>query len=80
VDIVSAQRGGELIPDSGTSMACPHVAAVAALWWQRLRGDFASPQTVAAKLVATARTDVFAGKLGPVDRGAGLVFAPQPVK
>jgi subtilisin family serine protease len=36
VDIWSAKLGGGLFADSGTSMAAPHVAGVAALWAEKL--------------------------------------------
>ncbi|MET4023156.1 S8 family serine peptidase [Bradyrhizobium sp. S3.2.12] len=77
VDIVSAARGGELVGMSGTSMACPHVAGIAALWWQALRKENqGSAQNVAAKLIARADRDVFEPGLGPIDHGAGLALAP----
>ncbi|MEM7522582.1 MAG: S8 family serine peptidase [Pseudomonadota bacterium] len=79
VSILSAQTGGGLVPLNGTSMACPHVAGAACLWWEELTADpfqVASPATVGARLLATARTDRFAPNVDPADCGAGLVTAP----
>jgi len=75
VGILSARSGGGLIEMSGTSMATPHVAGVAALHWQAL-GDDASAVRVAAALVAGARRKPFAGRFAAADHGAGLVTAP----
>jgi subtilisin family serine protease len=63
---------------NGTSMACPHVAGVAALWWEALRKSGvvrATAGLVATKLLATAGTSGLSSE--PLDRGAGLVAAPQ---
>lgn len=78
VDIASACSGGGLVVMTGTSMACPHVAGVAALWWESVRaaGLPARADTVVAKLLSGARTNVFAPGVGLALRGAGLVTAP----
>lgn len=78
VSVKSVKVGGGTRNLSGTSMACPHVAGVAALWWEAVR---ASPvpttaRTVLAKLLASARTDVFSPGADVADRGVGLVRAP----
>lgn len=79
VDILSAKAGGGLVALSGTSMACPHVAGVAALWWQHIASSrTASPMLVKAKLLSEARMTVF-GVTGAdeADVGAGLVTSPN---
>ena len=78
VAIKSVQVGGGTRELNGTSMACPHVAGVVALWWEAVRSSPlpATARTVQAKLLASARTDVFAAGVEVPDRGVGLVKAP----
>lgn len=78
VNVLSARSGGGLKALSGTSMACPYVAGVAALTWQELRAAPVpnSARSVVARLLARARTDVFAPGVQIADRGAGLAMAP----
>ncbi|EIK98294.1 subtilisin-like protease [Pseudomonas sp. M47T1] len=77
VGITSAWPGGGLKTLSGSSMACPHVAGVAALWWEAITasGKKANARNVRAKLIAHAKVDGFV-VLDEVDVGQGVVVAP----
>ena len=78
-DITSAAAGGGLKVLSGTSVAAPHVAGVAALWWQAVRqSDLPANATVVrGKLVGSAQAKGFSPAVYPAERGAGRVSAPQ---
>lgn len=80
VAILSAKPGGGLVNMSGTSMATPHVAGVAALWAEQLsQNSMVTPTALMARLVSSGRIDNMASGFDPFDVGTGMVRAPQAV-
>lgn len=78
VDVISAKRGGGFISMSGTSMATPHIAGVAALWAQKLAATSQlNAKLLDDKLVGTATLTGLKSGFVPRHVGAGLAKAPQ---
>jgi subtilisin family serine protease len=75
VKIWSAKLGGGLTLKSGTSMATPHVAGVAALWGQRLIQQ-GRPFRAGWVIDQLERSAVELTGLDPDDVGLGLAQAP----
>lgn len=78
VDVYSARAGGGYISFSGTSMAAPHVAGIAALWAEKILTETKTVNVVelSARLIGQASKARLAAGIDPLDIGAGLVQAP----
>lgn len=76
VDIASAQAHGTATKLSGTSMATPFVAGVAALWAQALGPTGSSAAELRSTVLGTARANSRLVRGARDGLGSGLVIAP----
>jgi subtilisin family serine protease len=79
VAIRSALPGGGYGAMTGTSQAAPHVAGLAALWWQKVRLQRSSrpdPDYVRSLMVGAAQPERISGRHSFEEIGGGLATAP----
>jgi subtilisin family serine protease len=79
VAVTSAKAGGGVMALNGTSMATPHVAGVAALWFEQIKktNPTAHIRQLDGRLIGSAVLDPFVAGLDLGNVGAGLVQAPK---
>jgi subtilisin family serine protease len=77
VSVKSAKAGGGLTSMSGTSMATPHVAGVAALWLEQINkvNPSANIRQLEGRLIGTSSLESISDTERP-NAGAGIVQAP----
>lgn len=81
-DIVSAGYQGGFATMSGTSQACPHVAGLAALWWEEIAksGETPTPDKVRERLLTNFTLSGLPRDCDERHRGRGRALAPPARK